>query len=137
MNSVNINSCLYWPKKIRRPDWIPGPLIIKLTQAILYPIIFISFAIVVFKTLMGEMSWLIFMIFAVNLIASMIFFPIQVKLKNLFLANVDIIVIFSTLIAQIVLASRYSDLLALMQIPHLIWISIAAVLQFSITYLNN
>lgn len=132
-----MNKRFYWPKKIKKPDWIPGPLIIKLTQIILYPVIFSSFVYVVYKTLIGEMGWLVFAVFAVNLIASLIFFPIQVKLKNLFLANVDIAIIFGTIIAQIVLAGRYSDLLALMQIPHLIWVSIAAVLQFSITYLNK
>lgn len=127
----------FWPKKIKKLDWIPGPLIIKLTRVILYPIIFTSFAFVAYKTLIGEIGWLIFAVFAVNLIASLIFFPIQAKLKNLFLANIDIAIIFSTLIAQIVLADRYSDSLALMQIPCLIWVSIAAMLQFSVTYLNK
>lgn len=137
IKKISINKCFYWTKKIKKPDWIPGPLIIKLTQVILYPVIITSFAIVVFKTAMGEIGWFIFGIFAVNLIASLVFFPIQVKLKNLFLANVDIVIIFSTLVAQIVLVGRHSEALALMQIPHLIWVSIAAMLQFSITYLNK
>jgi tryptophan-rich sensory protein len=137
IKDLDINKCFYWTKKIKKPDWIPGPLIVKLTRLILYPIIIASFVFVAYKTLIGEMGWFIFAIFAINLIASLIFFPIQIKLKNLFLANVDIVIIFSTLIIQIVLAGRYSDLLALMQIPHLIWVSIAAVLQFSITYLNK
>lgn len=137
IKKLGINKCFYWTKKIKKPDWVPGPLIVKLTQIILYPIIFTSFIFVVYKTLIGEMGWLIFAVFAINLIASLIFFPLQIKLKNLFLANLDITIIFSTIIAQIVLASRYSDLLALMQVPHLIWVSIAAVLQFSITYLNK
>lgn len=137
IKKLNIKSCLYWPKKIKKPDWIPGPLIIKLTQIILFPIIFTSFIFIAYKTLIGEMGWFIFAIFAINLIASLIFFPIQVKLKNLFLANIDITVIFSTLVAQTVLAGRYSDLLALMQVPLLICVSIAVILQFSITYINK
>ena len=137
IKNINLNQCLLWRKKIKKPDWIPGPLIIKLTQILLYPIIFISFAFVTYKTIIGEMEWFIFLVFAINLIASMIFFPIQVKLKNLFLANVDIAIIFGTIVAQIVLVGRYSDVLALMQVPHLIWVSIAAMLQFSITYLNK
>lgn len=137
IKNLNMDRCFYWPKKIKKPDWVPGPLIIKLTQIILYPIIFTSFIFVAYKTLIGEMGWLIFAVFAVNLVASLIFFPIQLKLKNLFLANIDIAIIFSTLIVQIVLAGRYSDLLALMQVPSLIWVSIAAMLQFSITYLNK
>lgn len=137
IKNLKVSKCFNWPKKIKKPDWIPGPLIIKLTQTILYPIMFMSFAYVVYKTLTGEMGWMIFAIFAVNLVASLIFFPIQVKLKNLFWANIDIAIIFSTLVAQIVLASRYSDSLALMQVPHLIWVSIAAVLQFSITYIKQ
>lgn len=137
IKNLNIKSCLYWPKKIKKPDWIPGPLIVKLTQIILYPIVFTSFIFVAYKTLVGEMGWFIFAIFAINLIASLIFFPLQIKLKNLFLANLDIAIIFSTIVAQIVLAGRYSDSLALMQVPHLIWVSIAAVLQFSVTYLNK
>lgn len=137
IKNLNIDKCLNWTKKIKKPDWVPGPLIVRLTQVILYPIIFTSFIFVSYKTLIGEMGWFIFAVFAVNLIASLIFFPIQIKFKNLFLANIDIAIIFSTLVAQIVLISRYSDLLALMQVPHLIWVSIAAVLQFSITYLNK
>lgn len=77
------------------------------------------------------------MVFMINLLANLFFFPILVNLKNLFLANIDITIIFGTLIVQIVLVGRFSESLASMQIPQIIWVVIAMMIQFSLTYIKR
>ena len=137
IQNFNLRKKCFWPKIIKKPVWVPSAKIATLAQIIICPIVFASFYAVVYKTLFGGMSWAVFLVFIINLIAIMAFFPILTKVKNLFLANIDMAVIFSTIVAQIIMVGKYSESLALLQIPYLVFASIALMLQFSITYINR
>ncbi len=66
------------------------------------------------------------------------FTPIQFGLRNLPLAAVDIVVVLLTIVWWIALAWRPgSEWIALVLSPYLVWVSIATVLQFSITLMNR
>jgi translocator protein len=74
--------------------------------------------------------------FAVNLVANLIFTPIQFGLRNLPLASVDIMVVWTTIIGAMIVVWPYYKWVAVAQVPCLIWVSLATVLQLSITWMN-
>lgn len=78
--------------------------------------------------------------FALNLFFNFAFNPIQFGLKNNFLASIDIVLVLGTLIWALLSICRVSSELrwvVYVNIPYLIWVSFATVLQLTITFLNK
>ena len=75
--------------------------------------------------------------FILNLIFNFAFTPLQFGLKNNLLAAVDILLVLGTLIWAMVAVYPRARWIAYVQIPYLLWVSLATVLQLTITYLNK
>jgi len=106
----------------------------------LYAIIAVSFGAVFYKTFTGKLPWIIALPFALNLIFNFAFTPLQFGLKNNLLAAIDIILILGTLIWALYAVWHASSELRWVvyaNIPYLLWVSFATVLQLTITYLNR
>ena len=128
---------LDWYNSLNKPDWTPAPKVIGTIWSILYPIIFVSFGFVFWKALTKQIpAWIAF-VFAINLIANLIFSPIQFNMRNLPLASLDIIVVLVTLAIGAISMWSHFRWVSLAQVPYLIWVSIATVLQISITLSNR
>lgn len=82
------------------------------------------------------MPWLVALPFAINLVANLIFTPIQFGMRNLPLASVDILIVLGTIVWMIVAIWPHYRWVALAQLPYLIWVATATVLQLSITAMN-
>jgi benzodiazapine receptor len=74
--------------------------------------------------------------FAINLVANLIFTPIQFGLRNLPLAAVDILVVWGTIVWMMLSIWPHHRWVAAAQVPYFVWVSIATVLQLSITWMN-
>jgi tryptophan-rich sensory protein len=74
--------------------------------------------------------------FAINLVANLIFTPIQFGLRNLPLAAADILVVLGTIVWAMAAVWPHARWVAVAQIPYLVWVGIATVLQLSITAAN-
>jgi tryptophan-rich sensory protein len=85
----------------------------------------------------GELAWLIALPFAINLIANASFTPVQFGLNNLPLASVIIVIVLVTIVWAMIAIWPHYKWVALLQIPYLLWVSFATILQFTITYLNQ
>jgi benzodiazapine receptor len=129
-------SWLDWYNSLAKPGWTPAPATIGLIWQILYPIIFVTFGFVFVQAIRRNVPWLVALPFAINLVANLIFTPIQFGLRNLPLAAVDILVVLGTIAWMIVAVWSHSRWVALAQIPYLIWVATATVLQLSITAMN-
>ena len=75
--------------------------------------------------------------FILNLIFNFIFTYIQFGLKNNLLAGLDIILVLSTLVWAMVVIYSYAKWIAYIQVPYLLWVIFATILQFTIVYLNR
>jgi len=75
--------------------------------------------------------------FVINLIANFSFTPVQFGLNNLPLASVIILVVLGTIVWSMWAVWPHYKWVALIQIPYLLWVSFATVLQLTITYLNT
>jgi len=65
------------------------------------------------------------------------FYSLQFGLKNNLLAAIDILLVLGTLIWLMVAIYPHAKWIAYIQIPYLLWVSFATVLQLTITYLNR
>jgi len=134
MNTYN------WYSQLIKPSWSPPSWLYGPVWTVLYAIIAISFGTVIYKTFTGKISWVIALPFILNLIFNFSFTPLQFGLKNNLLAAVDILLILSTLIWALIAlwyASPELRWAVYANIPYLLWVSFATVLQLTITYLNR
>lgn len=127
---------LDWYNSLSKPTWTPAPGTIGLIWQILYPIILISFGFVFVHAVRGKVPWRVALPFAINLVANLVFTPIQFGLRNLPLASLDILIVWGTIVWAAAAIWRYSRWVALAQVPYFVWVSIATVLQLAITALN-
>jgi tryptophan-rich sensory protein len=125
-----------WYESLEKPGWTPVPSTIGLIWQILYPIIIVTFGFVFLQALRGKVRWSVALPFAINLVANLVFTPIQFGLRNLPLATVDILIVWSTIVwLAVAIWPRYRWV-ALAQLPYFIWVSLATTLQLSITWMN-
>ena len=125
-----------WYNSLAKPSWTPAPSTISLIWMILYPIILISFGFVFVQMFRGKVGWPVALPFAINLVANLIFTPIQFGFRNLPLATVDIVIVWATIIWMMFSIWSHYRWVAVAQVPYFIWVSLATVLQLSITAMN-
>lgn len=113
------------------PGWLFGPV-----WSVLYILIAISFGWVFVKVFQGELPRWIAIPFALNLISNFAFTPVQFGLNNLPLASAVIIMVLGTLVWSMWAIWPYATWVTYIQIPYLLWVIFATVLQLSVTYLN-
>lgn len=129
-------SWLEWYNSLAKPSWTPAPATIGLIWQVLYPIIAVSFGFVVIQAFRRKLPWLVVVPFAINLVANLIFTPIQFGMRNLTLASIDILVVWATIIWMSTVIWRHYRWVAVAQVPYFVWVSIATILQLSITWMN-
>ena len=125
-----------WYNSLAKPNWTPAPATIGMIWQILYPIILVSFGFVFVQAIRKKMPRLVALPFAINLVANVIFTPIQFGMRNLPLAAIDILIVWVTIIWMMVVVWRHYRWVALAQVPYFVWVSLATVMQLSITAMN-
>ncbi|MCX5691606.1 MAG: tryptophan-rich sensory protein [Planctomycetota bacterium] len=125
-----------WYNSLAKPSWTPQPSTIGLIWSILYPIILATFIFVMVQWIRGRLGWKSALPFILNLAANLVFTPIQFTLRNLPLASIDILIVWGTIVWMIAVLWKRNRWVALAQVPYLMWVSTATVLQLSITVMN-
>jgi tryptophan-rich sensory protein len=125
-----------WYNALEKPSWTPEPATIGFIWQILYPIIILSFGFVFVQALRKKIPWTAAVPFAINLLANLGFTPIQFGLRNLPMAAIDILIVWITIIWMFAVIWKHYKWVAVAQIPYFVWVSIATVLQLSITWNN-
>lgn len=131
MNNYN------WYSQIIKPTWSPPAWLFGPVWSFLYVLIFISFGKVFLMFFNKQITFLILLPFILNLIFNFAFTPLQFGLQNNLLAALDVVLVLGTLIWAIIVIYPYANWIAYMQIPYLLWVSFATVLQITVTYLNR
>lgn len=126
-----------WYSQLIKPSWAPPSWLFGPVWSVLYIIIFISYGTVFYKVFNKELPVIILLPFVLNLLFNFIFVPIQFGLKNNYLAAVDILLVLGTLIWAMTLIYPHFKWIALVNIPYLLWVCFATVLQLTVTYLNK
>lgn len=120
-----------------KPSWAPPSWLFGPVWTVLYIVIAISFSRVFMLVLQKQIPWTVGLPFALNLVFNFAFTPIQFGLKNLPLASIDIVLVLVTLVWAIVAIYPHVRWVAWVQIPYLLWVLFATILQLTITFLNR
>jgi translocator protein len=126
-----------WYQQLIKPAWAPPSWLFGPVWTVLYIMIAISFGTVFYKVFSKQLSAIIALPFILNLIFNIIFTPIQFGLRSNILAAVDIILVLITLIWAMSGVYKYLSWVTFIQIPYLVWVSFATVLQLTVTWLNR
>lgn len=126
-----------WYSELIKPAWAPPSFLFGPVWTVLYVMITFSFGTVFLRVFTGKLPWIVALPFFLNLVFNFAFTPLQFGLKSNILASVDIVLVLVTLIWAIVAIYTQIRWVAYMQIPYLLWVSFATVLQLTITYLNK
>lgn len=132
-----MNNAYNWYSTLIKPSWSPPSWLFGPVWTVLYAIIAFSFGTVFYKVFSGKLQWVIALPFLLNLVFNFIFTPLQFGLKNNFLAAVDILLVLTTLIWALIAIWPHYRWIVIVNIPYLLWVSFATVLQLTITYLNR
>ncbi len=131
MNTYN------WYSQLLKPTWAPPSWIFGPVWTVLYIGIAISFGKVFLMAWEKQIGLIVALPFLLNIVFNVAFTPLQFGLKNNLFAAIDIILVLTTLIWAIIAIYPHAKWIAYMQIPYLLWVSFATVLQITITYLNR
>ena len=125
-----------WYNGLEKPTWTPAPSTIGLIWQILYPIILVTFGFVFVQAVRKKSRWQVALPFAINLVANLIFTPDPVRAAEsasgdgghpdrLGHDHLDVVAVW-----------RHYRWVAVAQLPYFVWVSMATVLQLSITWMN-
>lgn len=119
-----------------KPVWAPPNYLFGPVWSILYTIILITFGYVFYLYYKRKIKFNIILPFILNLFFNFIFTPIQFGLKNNLLGSLDVILVWITLVWAMYKIYKYKKNVVFANIPYLAWVSFAAILQITITFLN-
>lgn len=131
MNTYN------WYSQLIKPSWAPPSWVFGPVWTVLYILIAFSFGTVFVMAWKRNISFSVALPFILNLVFNFAFTPLQFGLKNNLLAGVDILLVFGTLIWSMIAIYPRVRWIAYTQIPYLLWVFYATVLQVTIAFLNR
>ena len=126
-----------WYAQLKKPSFAPPSWIFGPVWTLLYGIIAVTFFAVFAKAYRGGIPWIVALPFVLNLVFNAAFTPLQFGLRNNLLASIDILLVLVTLVWALVAIWPYMRWVALWNIPYLLWVSFATVLQLSVLFLNR
>lgn len=125
-----------WYQTLIKPEWTPPAWLFGPVWATLYTIIAVSYGYVGYLYFKGVIPFAVLLPFLLNLLFNFLFTPLQFGLQNNLLAAIDIVLILGTLLWALVVIYEYAPVVTYVNIPYVLWVSFATVLQLTITYLN-
>jgi len=126
-----------WYQSLTKPSWAPPAYLFGPVWTFLYVLILISFGTVFYKVANKQIPAIVALPFVLNIVFNLAFSPIQFQMQNNLLAAVDILLILGTLIWAMVSIWPHTRWISYIQIPYLLWVTFATILQLSITWLNK
>jgi len=117
-----------------QPSFAPPAILFPIVWTILYILMGVSYGILESKSLLNEENKFIYYLqLFVNALWSIIFFTFEWRL----VAFIWILLLIVLVIIMILKFYKQNKIAGLLQIPYLLWISFAAILNFSVYLLNR
>ncbi|MBI4991993.1 MAG: tryptophan-rich sensory protein [Candidatus Harrisonbacteria bacterium] len=123
-------------QNIQKPFFSPPERVFGLAWGIIYPLIAAAGIYLIYLVYRKEAPKNLLWIFLANLAANLLFTPIQLGLRPLWPASIDILIILGTLAFFEYRIWQYSKLIFVLLLPYLFWGAFATVLQLAIFFLN-
>lgn len=126
-----------WYAQLIKPTWAPPSWLFGPVWTVLYGIIAVSYGYVVYLYIQKRVPFFVVLPFILNVVFNALFTPLQFGLKSNVLASIDIVLVLGTLIWALFAIFPHARWVVYVNIPYLLWVCFATVLQFTITYLNR
>lgn len=131
-----MNTTYTWYSTLIKPDWAPPSWLFGPVWTVLYLIIFITYGAVLYAVYKKKLAPQVLIPFVLNLASNFSFTYFQFSLKNNLLATLDILLVVATLVWVFMVIHKKMRWVVFANIPYLLWVLFATVLQVTITYLN-
>lgn len=132
-----MNEAAAWYAGLVKPAFAPPAWVFAPVWTVLYVVIAVSFGYVLYLAVKRRIPPRVLLPFALNLVFNFAFSPLQFGLKNNLLALVDVLLLLATLLWALKAIRPHARWVALANIPYLVWVAFATVLQLSITWMNR
>ncbi len=126
-----------WYALLQKPWFAPPAWVFSPVWSVLYVLIIISFGVVFLSVMRKRWPAKIALPFAMNLVANLLYTPLQFGLRNNVLALVDILIVLTTIVWAMRTIWPRARWIAWMQVPYGLWVLFACMLQVSIVWLNR
>lgn len=120
-----------------KPAWAPPAWLFAPVWTLLYILIAVSFGYAAYLYYAGAISFTVFLPFFLNLVFNVAYTPLQFRYRSFTLATLDILLVLATLLWAMYAVYPVAPWVALINIPYLLWVCFATVLQIAVTYLNR
>ena len=137
MDGTSAASSAAWYAQLVKPFFAPPASVFGPVWSVLYVVIAISFGFVLLQFLKRRWPASVLLPCMLNLGFNAAYTPIQFGLRNNWLASLDILLVLGTLIWALSAVWSRARWVALVNVPYLLWVAFATVLQLSITWLNR
>lgn len=132
-----MNQSYNWYSTLLKPSWAPPSWLFGPVWTVLYGVIAVSFSTVLYKAYTREIPWAVALPFILNLVFNFAFTPLQFGLRNNLLAAIDILLVLATLVWALIAIYPHAKWISFVNIPYLLWVTFATVLQLTITWMNR
>ncbi|HEY4525840.1 MAG TPA: TspO/MBR family protein [Candidatus Paceibacterota bacterium] len=126
-----------WYQTLIKPSWAPPAWLFGPVWTFLYVLIVISYGYVGYLFINKKIPFVVVLPFVLNLVFNFLFTPIQFGWQNLPLAALDVLLVLATLVWAMVAIWTYAKWVTYLNIPYLLWVCFATVLQLTIAWLNR
>jgi tryptophan-rich sensory protein len=125
-----------WYSQLVKPAWAPPSWLFGPVWSVLYVLIAVSFAVVFWLAWRRKIPPSSALPFVLNLAFNFSFTYFQFTLRNNFLAALDVLLVLGTLVWAMAAIFPHHKWISYFQIPYLLWVAFATILQLTITFLN-
>lgn len=136
-----MNNAYNWYSTLIKPEWAPPSWVFGPVWTFLYALMALSFGKVFYMAWRKQIPFIVVLPFILNLIFNFSFTYFQFELKNNLLATLDILLVLGTLVWGMLALRGLGEVrvgwIIYANIPYLLWVSFATILQLTITYLNR
>jgi len=122
---------------LSKPFFAPPSNIFGIVWPFLYIGIIVSFGYVFYQSLVKN-KWTkkLLVPFVINLVANALYTPLFFNLQLPLLATIDILVVLASIVTIMVVMHSRARWVSYAQIPYLLWVSFASILQIAILFKN-
>ena len=124
-----------WYRTLNKPSWQPPDWLFAPAWFVLYGMIAAS-GWIVWETARPDQIVLAMSIYGANLVLNALWSALFFGMRRMDLALVDVSAMWLSIVAMIVVFWPISQTAALLLVPYLIWVSIAAFLNYTVMRLN-